>query len=79
MARLLSKLEIPYEQGMQMHQDLEDTWRIRYGQPNAHNDLFPKAFWLERWEKQAIIGYYLVHPGEEYLRLTYMMLDAELD
>ena len=51
-------------------------WKARYGQPNAHNALIPKTFWLLDWEKAAIIEYYLQHLDEGYRRLSYMMLDA---
>lgn len=53
-------------------------WRSRYGQDNAHNGLIPRRFWLEEWEKQAIIAYYLEHQGEGYRRVTFMMLDADI-
>ena len=32
-------------------------WRKRYGWVNEHNDWIPRGFWLEAWEKEAIIGY----------------------
>jgi putative transposase len=38
--------------------------------------LVPRDFWLENWEKQAIIGFHLKNPLEGYRRLTFMMLDA---
>ena len=31
-------------------------WRERYGKANEHNGWVPRDFWLEDWEKQAIIG-----------------------
>jgi hypothetical protein len=39
---------------------------------------FPRDFWLEDWEKQAIIGFHLKNPLEGYRRLTFMMLDADI-
>ena len=36
-------------------------WRERYGKVNEHNGWVPRDFWLEDWEKQAIIGF----PSEE--------------
>ena len=45
---------------------------------NEHNGWVPRDHWLEDWEKQAIIDYYRVHPGEGYRRLTYMMLDEDI-
>ena len=51
-------------------------WRERYGKVNEHNGWVPRDFWLEDWEKQAIIGFHLKHPLEGYRRLTFMMLDG---
>jgi transposase InsO family protein len=51
-------------------------WRRRYGKINEHNAWIPRDFWLEDWEKQAIVNFFLLHPGEGYRRLTFMMLDA---
>ena len=53
-------------------------WQSRYGKANEHNALIPRDFWLEDWEKQAIINFYLEHPLEGYRRLTYMMLDRDI-
>ena len=53
-------------------------WRERYGKVNEHNGWVPRAFWLEDWEKQAIIGFHLKKPLEGYRRLTFMMLDADI-
>jgi len=53
-------------------------WRSRYGKINEHNAWIPRDFWLEDWEKQAIIAYYLDHPLEGYRRLTYMMIDDDI-
>jgi transposase InsO family protein len=53
-------------------------WHQRYGQENQHNGQIPRSFWLEEWERQAIVDYYRKHPGEGYRRLTYMMLDADV-
>jgi transposase InsO family protein len=53
-------------------------WRSRYGRVNEHNTWIPRDFWLEDWEKQAIIDYYFNHPLEGYRRLTYMMMDADI-
>jgi hypothetical protein len=38
----------------------------------------PRDFWLEDWEKQAIIGLHLKNPLEGYRRLTFMTIDAEI-
>jgi transposase InsO family protein len=53
-------------------------WRERYGRANEHNGWVPRDFWLEPWEKEAIIGFHLKHPLEGYRRLTFMMLDADV-
>jgi hypothetical protein len=45
---------------------------------NEHNGWVPCDFWLESWEKQAIIGFHLKNPLEGYRRLTFMMLDADI-
>ncbi len=51
-------------------------WKRRYGMVNEHNGWIPREFWLEGWEKEAIIGYHDDHPLEGYRRLCFMMLDA---
>ena len=53
-------------------------WTHRYGKENAHNGKIPRDWWLEDWEKRAILDYHAQHPDEGYRRLTYMMLDADL-
>ena len=54
------------------------SWRRRYGSLNEHNGWVPRDFWLEEWEKQAILDFYRQHPLEGYRRLTFMMLDADI-
>ena len=53
-------------------------WRKRYGKVNEHNGQVPRDFWLENWEKEGIVAYYLEHPREGYRRLTYMMMDSNI-
>ncbi len=53
-------------------------WRERYGRANEHNGWVPRDFWLEQWEKEAIVGFHLKNPLEGYRRLTFMMLDADI-
>jgi putative transposase len=53
-------------------------WRCRYGKVNEHNAWIPRDFWLQDWEKQAIITYYQAPPLEGYRRLTYMMMDDDI-
>ena len=52
------------------------NWRDRYGKVNEHNGWIPRDFWLEKWEKEAIVDFHLKNPLEGYRRLTFMMLDA---
>ena len=54
------------------------SWRRRYGCANEHNGWVPRDFWLEEWEKQAIVDFYREHPLEGYRRLTFMMLDSDI-
>ena len=54
------------------------NWRQRYGRVNEHNGWVPRDFWLEPWEKEAIIDFHLKNPLEGYRRLTFMMLDADV-
>jgi transposase InsO family protein len=54
------------------------NWRERYGRANEHNGWVPRDFWLEQWEKQAVLDFQEKYPLEGYRRLTFMMLDAEV-
>ena len=53
-------------------------WHSRYGRVNEHNALVPRDWWLEDWEKKAILDYHAEHPLEGYRRLAFMMLDADI-
>ena len=53
-------------------------WQQRYGRVNEHNGWIARDFWLEAWEKEAIIQYHYEHPLEGYRRLTFMMLDGDV-
>jgi len=53
-------------------------WARRYGKVTEHNTLVPRDFWLEAWEKEAIITFYQNHPLEGYRRVTYMMMDQDI-
>jgi len=53
-------------------------WRKRYGKVNEHNGSVPRDFWMEDWEKQAIVDFHHANPLEGYRRLTFMMLDADV-
>jgi transposase InsO family protein len=54
------------------------AWRQRYGKVHEHNGWIPRDFWLEPWERQAILAYFDKHPDEGYRRLTFMMLDEDV-
>ena len=54
------------------------NWRARYGLANEHNALVPRDWWLEPWEKTAILDFHSGHPLEGYRRLAFMMLDANV-
>jgi putative transposase len=53
-------------------------WRQRYGKVNEHNAWIPRDWWLEDWEKQAIIRFSFEYPLEGYRRLAFMMLDRDV-
>lgn len=53
-------------------------WKQRYGKVNEHNGQVPRDWWLEDWEKRAILEYQQRYPLEGYRRLTFMMLDDDV-
>lgn len=53
-------------------------WERRYGQENRHNAPVPRKWWLEAWEKAAIVKYHDQHPDEGYRYMSYQMLDEEV-
>jgi transposase InsO family protein len=53
-------------------------WKQRYGKANEHNGKVPRDWWLEHWEKEAIMAFHDQHPWEGYRRLTFMMLDDDV-
>ena len=53
-------------------------WRDRYGKVQEHNGKIPRDWWLEDWEKLAILDYHDRHPLEGYRRLSFMMLDDDV-
>ena len=53
-------------------------WRRRYGRVNEHNGWVPRDFWIEPWESEAIVAYYVNHPNNGYRRVTYMMMDEDV-
>jgi transposase InsO family protein len=54
------------------------SWRERYGQVNEHNSWLPRDYWIEDWEKRAIIDFYKDHRQDGYRRVCYMMLDDDI-
>ncbi|ABK99453.1 IS3 family transposase [Pelobacter propionicus] len=54
------------------------AWIERYGKANEHNAPIPRDFWLEEWEREAIIQFAVDNPLEGYRRLTFMMLDRDI-
>ena len=54
------------------------AWKDRYGKANEHNALVPRDFWLEDWERRAILDFHEKNPLEGYRRLTFMMLDQDI-
>ena len=54
------------------------SWKERYGKSNEHNGQVPRDFWLEEWEKAAIVDFHDKNPLEGYRRLTFMMLDNDI-
>lgn len=53
-------------------------WQERYGVANEHNGQVPRDFWLEDWERRAILDFHDRHPLEGYRRLAFMMLDDDV-
>ncbi len=53
-------------------------WKKRYGKANEHNGKIPRDFWLEDWEKEAIVAFASDYDLEGYRRLTFMMLDQNV-
>lgn len=75
------KTELPARQflsWLELPASTYHAWQGRYGKANEHNGRIPRDFWLEPWEKEAIVAFHGSHPQEGYRRLTFMMLDAEV-
>jgi hypothetical protein len=53
-------------------------WQDRYGQANEHNGQIPRDFWLQEWERRAILDFHDRHPLEGYRRLAVLMLDDDV-
>ena len=54
------------------------TWIERYGKVNEYNAPIPRDFWLDPWERDAIIKFAENNPLEGYRRLTFMMLNQNI-
>jgi transposase InsO family protein len=54
------------------------NWVERYGKVNEHNGQVPRDFWIEDWERDAIIDFHSRHPLNGYRRLCFMMIDEDL-
>ena len=54
------------------------TWIKRHGKRNEHNASIPRDFWLQQWEREAIVRFCIDNPLQGYRRLVYMMLDLNI-
>jgi putative transposase len=54
------------------------AWKERYGKANEHNALVPRDFWIEDWERRAILDFHEENPLEGYRRLAFMMIDQDV-
>jgi hypothetical protein len=63
---------------MQLGTSKFHQWKDRYGKANEHNGKVPRDWWLEEWEKAAIVTYHGRHPLNGYRRLAFMMLDDDV-
>ncbi len=50
----------------------------RYGKANEHNGKIPRDWWLEEWERRAIVDFHDKNPLEGYRRLCFMMLEDDI-
>lgn len=53
-------------------------WEKRYGMENRHNGKMPRDFWLQPWERQAILSFYADHHDVGYRSLCSMMMDRDI-
>jgi transposase InsO family protein len=54
------------------------SWQHTYGKVREATGWVPRDFWLEPWEREAIVAFALQHPLDGYRRICYMMLDQGL-
>jgi putative transposase len=55
-----------------------NRWKDRYGKANEHNAMIARDYWIEPWERAAIVEFAQQYPLEGYRRLTFMMLDRDV-
>jgi putative transposase len=75
------KTELPrclFLKGIGLFRNKFRSWEKRYGMDNFHNGKIPRDFWLESWERDAIVKYYKEHKEVGYRSLSYMMLDEDV-
>lgn len=75
------KAELPrslFLGGLGIFRNKFNSWEKRYGMDNFHNGKIPRDFWLEGWEREAIVKYYKAHKDVGYRSLSYMMLDHDV-
>lgn len=65
-------------EGLGLRRNKFRSWEDRYGKVNFHNGKIPRDYWIEEWEREAIVRYHLDHPKVGYRALTYMMLDSDV-
>lgn len=53
-------------------------WKQCYGKVNEHNGSIPRDHWLEQWERDLIVDFYLEKETDGYRRCCYMMIDQDL-
>ncbi|MEM6469375.1 MAG: DDE-type integrase/transposase/recombinase, partial [Planctomycetota bacterium] len=53
-------------------------WKVRYGSVNHHNGKLPRDWWLQDWERKAIVDFHDRNPLGGYRRLKFMMLDEDV-
>jgi len=54
------------------------NWKGRYGKATEHNGQVPRDFWLEEWEKLAILQFREQNPIESCRCLAFMMIDKDI-
>lgn len=64
--------------GIELARSKYYEWQQRYGKLNEHNGKVPRDYWLQEWEKEKIVEFYLAHPSDGYRRACYMMVDQDI-